>query len=226
MNIILLYGENAPLLQLRLDRYLEHAKKKNWQIDFFNSDFKGSLAEFLSSGNLFAHERIFIVEEGQNISQKDIDWIGKNNDQLSGYLIIVAQGRPSAKLLKGLPKKTKLEEFKLPKLIFSFLDSFYPGNCRKTLTLLKEIEKNEPVEFVFSLLAKHLRDLYWVSLNENPMPYPEAWRIAKLKAQAKKFDDETLKKNIAVLSEIDIMAKTSQGELGELLDQLILTCLE
>jgi DNA polymerase III delta subunit len=226
MNIIILYGENEPLLQERLGRYLEHAKKKNWQIERFNSDSKGSLAEFLSSGNLFAKDRIFIIDEAQTLLPKDFAWLNKNNDSLPGYLIAVAGGRPNAKLLKSLPKKAKLEEFKLPKLIFTFLDSFYPGNTSKVIRILKEMEKTQPVEFVFTLLARHMRDLYWVSLNEKSLPYAESWRIGKLKSQSKKFDKGNLKQIIAALSEIDMAAKTSQGELCDLLDQAILNCLE
>jgi DNA polymerase III delta subunit len=127
-------------------------------------------------------------------------------------------------LLGSLPKGVKLEEFKLPRLIFDFLDSFYPGNSKRILKILHELVVKEPPEFIFALLAKHLRDLFWVTTN-NPLPYPP-WRVSKLKAQAVKFKKEDLKTLIEELSEIDIKVKTSEAELTPSLDLLIVRQLQ
>ena len=134
--------------------------------------------------------------------------------------------------MKQLPKIDKVEEFKLPKLIWSFLDSCFPGNAKNALLLLHEIIKNEPVEFVFSLLAKHLRDLYWVKVDSppgqrpsGPVAYP-SWRVEKLKRQSHKFSEGSLEDLINSLAQADIKAKTSQGELIDLLDFIIATKLE
>ncbi len=226
MNIIYLTGENEPKLKDRLDKYLEHAKKKNWPVERFSPDVKRSLGEFLSSGSLFANDRLFIVEDSRALFPKDFSWLSKNNETLSGYLIMVDVGRGSERIIKSLPGKTKIEEFPLPRLIFSFLDAFYPGNLKTAIKTLKEVEVSQPVEFIFSLLARHLRDLYWVGYAGEPFPYKESWRIAKLKKQAGKFKAGQLEKIISEVSDADILAKTSQGDLSELLDQIILTCLE
>ncbi len=226
MKIIVLHGDNEPKLNERLKKYIEHAKKKNWQIDRFNQEIKINFAEYLSSGNLFEQERLFIVDEANGLTSKDLAWLEKNNSSLSGYLILVYSGNLNEKIKKSLPKDTKYEEFKLPRLIFNFLDAFYPGNVTNALKILKELEKNEPIEFIFSLLSRHARDLYWIGFAGEPYPYAESWRIGKIKSQARKFKERNLKKIISLLAKADMLSKSSQEELNDLLDQIIITSLE
>jgi DNA polymerase III delta subunit len=226
MKTITLHGDNEPKLNERLVKYIEHAKKKSWQIDRFNQENKLIFAEYLSSGNLFEQDRLFIVDEANRLTSKDLTWLEKNNSSLSGYLILVYSGLLNEKIKKSLPKDTKYEEFKLPRLIFNFLDAFYPGNVTNVLKLLKEIEKNEPIEFIFSLLSRHIRDLYWIGFAGEPYPYAESWRIGKIKSQARKFKESKLKKIINLLSKADMLSKSSNEELSDLLDQIIITSLE
>ena len=113
----------------------------------------------------------------------------------------------------------------MPRLIFTFLDSIYPKNVKKVLVLFHELIKNEPVEFVFALMARHLRDLYWVRVEPKSLPYP-SWRVGKLKGQSSKFKFETLKDLIARMAEIDIAVKTSKSDLISSLDLLIVFSLE
>lgn len=226
MKIIVLHGDNEPKLNERLVKYIEHAKAKNWLIDRFNQETKINFAEYLSAGVLFEQERLFIVDEAGTLSSKDLTWLTKNNPSLSGFLVLISQGFLNEKIKGGLPKDVKYEEFKLPRLIFNFLDSFYPGNITNALKFLKEIEKNEPVEFIFSLLSRHVRDLYWIGFAGEPYPYAESWRIGKIRSQAKKFKEAKLKHIIKRLAKADILAKSSQEDLSDLLDQIIITSLE
>jgi len=226
MKIILIHGEDSPAIINKLDGYLTKAKSKNWLIEKFNLSVGLTMAEFLSIGSLFTEKRLFLIENVNLLSPTDLTWLKKNNDNLKGYLILVNDGTIGTKIIKQLPNGIKIEEQKLPRLIFTFLDAFYPKNTAKLAKILKELEKNEPLEFILALLARHLRDLYWVKKAGQSLPYAEHWRIGKLNRQAKLYKAGQLESLIATLADADIAAKTSQATLSDLLDQIVLTQLE
>jgi hypothetical protein len=91
--------------------------------------------------------------------------------------------------------------------------------------LLREVLKKEAPEFVFSLIARHIRDMYWANLEDNNLSYP-SWRISKLKSQARKFKEGGLKDLIQKLSEIDVNVKTTRDNITDSLDLLFATELE
>ena len=81
------------------------------------------------------------------------------------------------------------------------------------------------MEFVFSLISKHIRDIYWAKVDAASAGFP-FWKINKLKSQASKFDVLSLQKLISVLSAIDIDVKTSKADLISELDLVLLKHLE
>ncbi len=113
----------------------------------------------------------------------------------------------------------------MPRNIFKFLESFYPGNSRGCLNLYYDVINGEPVEFLFSLLSKQVRDLYWVIVEPSTIPYP-SWRVAKLEYQSKHFKKNDLVDLIKRLSKLDIRTKTTKQNLADSLDLLILTNLQ
>jgi DNA polymerase III delta subunit len=166
------------------------------------------------------------------INKKDGEWLKKNKNAVEANVVIYHKGVVTKTALKILPKPDKIEEFKLPKLIWNFLDSFYPGNAKNCLNLLHEIVKKEPIELVFFLLVKQVRDVYWARVGSppgqrpsGPVAYPP-WRVAKLKKQALKFDENVLKKVINDFANADIKSKTSKAKLIDSLDFIIATKLE
>jgi len=75
------------------------------------------------------------------------------------------------------------------------------------------------------MLARHLRDLYWVKVEEESLDYPD-WRVLKLAKQAAKFTTSDLEFLISALSEIDIKTKTSDSDLRTMLDLMIVKYLK
>ena len=117
------------------------------------------------------------------------------------------------------------DEYKLPKLVWNFLNSFYPGNSINCLKLLHRVVINERIEFVFSLLVRQIRDIYWVKIDKGSIGYP-SWRLKKLNTQGKNFSKNLLKEIIKDFSKIDIKVKTSNTNLLDSLDFVIATKLE
>lgn len=214
MDIFVIHGEYSAKSYERLQQYLERAKKKNWEIVNIDENF----AATIRAQDLFGKTKIYILKNLKLLDKKLLP-------KLDGNLIVYSNDKLNDAAIKSLGDIKKIEEFKLPKSVFNFLDSFYPGNSDECIKLLHLIIEKEPIELVFWFLGKTLRDLYWVSVSPSDIPYP-SWRVGKLENQASRFSTDLLKELIEDLAEIDIKAKTSQGELLDSLDLLILQKLQ
>lgn len=217
-----MHGDHISASYARLLRFIEVAKGRKWRISFL--DAAENIEEKLTNTSLFGGENFYVLRGLANLGKNFFKKNSKRLQQAPGNLVVYHEDFISRDLLSLLPKDTKIEEFKLPASIFQFLDSFYPGNSKRTLILLREVLKNEPSEFVFALLARQVRDLYWAK-SGGSIPYP-SWRVQKLKNQAAKFSQGAIEEIIKSLSEVDIKVKTSQAELTSSLDLLIVTKLE
>jgi DNA polymerase III delta subunit len=225
MKIILLHGGHLSKSYERLKTFIEVAKKRNWEIVQLSQDSPLSLSESLSSQSLFTKEKLFILQDLNKINKKELDWLRKKTGKLDGTLVIYYPDEIPVNLLKSLPTNIKIEEFKLPKLIFIFLEKIYPKNSKKAIKVFHQVIENEPVEFVFALIARQMRDLYWVKTDPKTLKLPE-WRMAKLKRQSNSFTVKQLQQFISLLSDIDIEAKTSKSSLISSLDLLLATKLK
>lgn len=219
MRISLIHGEDNEKAYANFREVVESSREKGFEVIGIDDIHK------ISSQFLFEDKVVFVLEKPGKVKLSDWKWFSKVTSKYNSNLIIYVEGNASAVITKSLPKDAKVQKFELPKTIFAFLDSFYPGNAKKCLMLLDDLVKNEPIELVFYLLARQLRDLYWASVSKESMPIPD-WRILKLGSQAKKFSDENLKEIINELSEIDIRIKTSSEDLRSSLDFLIVKHLE
>ncbi len=223
MKLFVLHGDNTYDSYDRLKKFIISARKRNWDIQKINSPSQ-NVSELLVSDSLFQKERLVVIENANLINKTTINWLQKHKN-LVVTLVIYHPSTINKTLIKKLPNVEKVEEFKLPKLIWRFLDAFYPGNAKMLIQLLHEITKNEPVELVFSLLSRLLRDLYWVKVDPSTLMYP-SWRIGKLKSQSNKFTEQKLKEIISEFAENDIKSKSSDVKLIDLLDFTIATKLE
>jgi hypothetical protein len=225
MRISLIHGDYTRESIKKLQEIENIVKGKSWEIVRINKDSTLSLPEMLTSTSLFDKKRVFVVSDISSLRDDDWNWLRKNSEKLKGNLIIYHPESFPGSIRKKLPKDVRIKEYKLPRLIFKFLESFYPGNAKESLSLLHKILETENVEFVFSLLCRHLRDLYWVLIDASSIPYP-SWRVLRIEKQSGKFNTNKLTRAINELAIIDIKNKTSQQSLNSLLDLLIITQLE
>jgi DNA polymerase III delta subunit len=224
MKIIVLHGDDEKRLYERLQKFVSVAKERGWELTYLNES-NSSVREQLSTSSLFSNDRFFVLKDIKNLGKKEVEWISSNSEKLEGTLIIYHIGRVPVAVLKSLPKETKVEEFKLPVLLWNFLDGITPGNSERIIKNLHKIVETEAVEFVFTLISKLFRDLYWAKTEPQSMPYP-SWRVGKIKSQASKFTIEKLEEIISLLSEIDIKVKSSKAKLIDELDLMIIKQLE
>ena len=209
MKVIVLHGEDIKESYTRLKKFIDTARERNWEILY---------DEISLTPSLFGQDRLTIVNDFRSIDKKLLM-------RATGTLVIYNEGEIGKTFLKGLPKDAKIEEFKLPKLIWNFLESIGPGKSEKIVRDFHKIVEREPAEFVFSLIAKQFRDLYWVKTDSRSTGFP-SWKTSKLKSQASWFTKEQLEKFIDLLADIDVEVKTGKADLVPSLDLFILKQLE
>lgn len=224
MKIIVLHGDDVIKSRQRLEKFIEVAKNRQWDIRRLDDSFMG-ITPGISATSLFGNESLFLIEDPNSLTKYDLEWIKDKTTKISGNLVIYSDDFLGKRFIGSLPKDIKIEEFKLPKIIFQFLDFFYPENVKGALELLHEVIKYEPIEFVFALLSRHLRNLFWVKMSTQAVPF-QSWQIARLKSQASRFGDGRVENIINELSKIDIDVKTSKADLLSSLDLLIITKLQ
>lgn len=224
MKIIVLHGEDTEKVYLRLKKFIETAKSRSWEVVYLDeSPF--TFQESLSAVSLFDSERFFILKEIKKLGKKEFEWLNKKYEGLAGNLIIYHEGVLNATFLKSLPKDAKVEEFKVPKILWTFLEHIYPGNSEKVLKEFHQIIERDAPEFLFTLIVRQMRDVYWVKIDARSTGFAD-WKVNKLKYQADKFSVEKLMLFINRLAEIDVEVKTSKTDLVSALDLLIIKILE
>lgn len=224
MKLIFLHGENIIDSRNRLVQFIKVAQNRSWDTVKVTEKSQ-NIKEIMTSDSLFGNKKLVVIYDINLIDKKTIDWLNKHSEFINYTVVIYHKSTIGKRYLNKFHKVTKNEEFKLPKLIWSFLDSFYPGNSKNVLILLAKVLEKEPVEFVFSLLSKHIRDIYWVKSNEDSLNYP-SWRKGKLKSQGRKFADGKIENIISEMAKIDIKSKTTNSNLKDLLDFILITHLE
>lgn len=224
MKVIILHGEDTEKSYARLKKFVDVAKKRSWEVAYIDESGQ-TFKEILMSSSLFGNERFFILQDIKKLGKKDLEWLKKNYSNLSGNLIVYSDKSLNVSTMKSFPTESKIEEFKLPVLLWNFLDNLVPGKGDFSVKTLHRIIEKQPVESVFFLIAKHFKDLYWVKTDAGSAGFP-FWKINKLKSQASKFNEEKLKEIINLLAEIDIKVKTSKTDLVSELDLMLIKHLE
>ncbi len=224
MKIVIIHGDDTPKSYQRLDKYISFARKKGWEINRLDKSTENLIENFVSTG-LFTKERLFIVKNFLLVSSKVIEWLNTEGLKTEGRLVIYHENLLTAAQLKKFTKLEKVEKFLLPKTIWSLMDSLYPGNTKTVLHLLHQTLQHEPVEFVFALLAKQVRDLWLLKKDPKGTAIP-SWKKSRMVSQASRFTEDSLRGFYSELAEIDIKAKTSKADLLQMLDFTLVNSLQ
>jgi DNA polymerase III delta subunit len=224
MHIFLLHGDDTEKSYERLTKYVEHAKKRAWEIVHIG-DKNTRLPQVYVTTSLFVTDKLVIVDDFDFLNKRDLDWLTAEGEKLGGNLVIYHDATLPKTKLKSVPRLDKEEKFELPVLLWKMIDAFRPGNAKQFLQLMhKVLEKHAP-ELVFGLLAKKVRDMYWVLVDPSSYPFPP-WKKSNLQGEAFRFGKEKLEEIIFEMAEIDVRSKTSDFELKDLLDLLAVRELE
>lgn len=211
--LILLHGDNIEASRAYLNKLRQEASQREIrELDEKQTD-PTALTQALESSSLFGAECLVIIE---NLLSR----LGKREKIIEEFATILKRGAENTDVvlyeekeirtgwITKLGKKIRVQLFKTPALIFNFLDGLAPGNTKSVLLLLRQVVTTEPVEVVFVMLVRRIRQLMMLADGVRPEGL-QAWQVSRLTAQARLFTMKKLRAMHQRLLEIDVANKTS-----------------
>jgi len=160
--------------------------------------------------SLFGQKKVLSIENilsstKSKEKEKIIEKIAKQKD----CQIVIWEGKDISKVdQKKYPGNFIFRNFKLPQILFNFLDSLSPGKTKENLDFLHRVIEEVDPAFVFLMIIRQFR--YLILASENELTGMPPWQSGKFFHQTKLFNKEKLLTIYERLLEIDYRQKTSQ----------------
>lgn len=196
MGIYLFIGEDNYSLDKQYLRF-----RQNYQATRFLTAFnRFTLENEVANLGFFPEKKLFIVK---NVFLNQIR-VGKINQNLTNNLRLLSgflgeqdflfweQDSKKRKYYDLFFPELKVREFKITPFLFSFLDSFMPGNLKRNYVLWQKTQTQNPAELVFFFLKRRVRELILLSNNSLSGRY-QSWQLTKLKKQLQSWKPQRLK---------------------------------
>lgn len=210
MKSTILHGDDQVKSRQRLNELILEAKANGWDVTRLDGGTisRGELLTAARSQGLLAQNQLIVIEDIFSSNSKAVDALPefRNCDEISA--VVWERKKIDGRKLMKFKKVFKIELFKIPQTVFTFLDSLAPGNASACLKLLKKVSAKE-VEFLLYMLASRVRQLIWVKEEPKTVSLP-GWQKARLAAQAKKWDATKLRQFHSELLDLDRQNKRSR----------------
>lgn len=182
--ITILHGED----QLNSRRELEKIISSfDGEVIRFDKSFDPT--DFYQAVNSLLGDSLIVVENYLS-STKKIDL------SLENIEIVFWDGKELSKTIINQFKSPRVQEFKVPQLVWKFCDSLKPTNGKYLIKLFRETLKTAEAEFIFAMIIRQFR----MMLKPQGLP---AWQATKISSQAKIFGEKQLKTIYSELLTID-----------------------
>lgn len=220
--ITLLHGDNIEASRNELTRVKQQAAGGEIrQLDGQSID-ESMLVQSLESSSLFGSETLVIVERlfmKLGRQPKKIEALCTILAKATGDIVLWEEKEVGATVIKNLGTPA-VRLFKLPVLIFQFLDTL-------RLETFEKLMETESAELVFAMLVKRVRFL--IQLRDNTTPQGlSGWQLTRLTTQAKSFTMSELTLMYDALGEVEYRIKSggSAFSMRQELEQWILQFLK
>lgn len=216
----ILHGEDSKSSYTKLNLLIRNFPNHR-RIHLSGKDItRNQFIDTLGSQNLFGEQELII---GQNLIKNKIAIFADFNLlSESKEIILWEDGELTSLQLSKFKTSSKIEIFKLPIQLYTFLDSVVPGS-KQTFALLQNL-KSEGQENICWQLSNRL---FLLVLAKEGTNYEKAselasktvksrlfdWQWQKIKKQAYSFDLETLKSLFSGVLKIDFMLKNGSTSL-------------
>ncbi len=212
--ITLLHGDN---IEASRDEYVKRKKYASVILDGRTID-EASLIQAVESESLFGGEKLVCIENlfGKlGRKTKLIESLAKIIRESEATVVLWEDKEVGATVLKNLGK-ADIKLFKLPTIIFQFLD-------HPTFELYQKLMETEAPELIHSMLAKRIRQLIQIRDGQIPVGL-QGWQSAKLTRQAKSATMDRLLFMYKKLLEMEFSIKngSSPFTLQQLTEQFLL----
>lgn len=177
---------------------------------------KDDLINLFQGDNLFFEDKNVAIENflSKNKPGKACDEIIEiiNANSKNVNIILWEEKEVGKKILDKFPK-AQIQVFKIPKLIFNFLDSIRPDNGQSLVTLFHKLLENNAAEIIIYMMTRQFRLMIAVKdkgENIDEISRMMSWQRGKLEKQANLFEQKTLISLYKKLYDIDASQKTGK----------------
>jgi hypothetical protein len=208
-----IYGDNVFSARKKLNEVVAEITSKNLGLKFVKIYKKGfdenELKRIVENPSLFGQKNGFLIEEYNSFTpkqKKDITNIFSRSEAL-----VIFWDSKETRLATGLKKsfpKINILNFPKPKIIFSFMETVFPGNQKQFLPLFAKIISDQPIELVLYFLKQHFRTLVMFSIDKNLISNLPSWREKKLEYQSERFPGKELENLYKNLIDIEYQNKS------------------
>jgi len=211
--LTILCGEDNLSSRKYLLELKEDFRKKNFEIIEIHFSRLEELAGWRNfSVSLFTPNQVYFTESlNKKVSKTNIKF-GKIFDLIvkSKEIILYDWENQLTQRELKITKGAVIKEFKPQETIFKLLDFCYPGNLKSFVSTLHNLPEKTADYLIFSMLAKHIRNLIIVKNGQQPSGL-QSWQTGKLKFQAKFWKTDSLIAFYQALFRIDLTSKTSKN---------------
>lgn len=174
------------------------------------------LTNIFQGDNLFFEDKNVAIENllSKNKPSKSldetVDVINKNDKNAN--IIIWEEKEIGQKILSKFPK-AQVQVFKIPRLIFNFLDSIKPDNGQSLIIIFHKLLENSAVEIIIYMMTRQFRLMIAVKdkdKNIDEISKMMSWQKNKFEKQAGLFDQAKLISLYKKLYDIDASQKTGK----------------
>ncbi len=177
---------------------------------------KNELTNLFHGDSLFFDDKNIAIENflSKNKPSKALDETIEilNNNSKNANVILWEEKEIGQKILGKFPK-AQAQVFKIPKLIFNFLDSIRPDNGQSLVTLFHKLLENNAAEIITYMMTRQFRLMIAVKdtgENIDELSKMMSWQKGKLEKQASLFDKNKLINLYKKLYDIDVSQKTGK----------------
>lgn len=212
--ITLIHGDHIEASRLEFNKLKEACEKEIRLVDG-RVVTEANLIQSLESSSLFGGEASIFID-------RLFSTIGKQQKRIEALASIVVKSAETSDIIlwedkeagttviKNLGTHINVKLFKLPVLIFQFLDSLCPDNAKKLLALYTELVSSEAPELVFSMMVKRMRQLIQIADGGTPQG-AAPWQATRLTTQAKSFTMEKLLVLYKKMHDSEVQIKTGMS---------------
>ncbi len=210
-NIFVFSGEDIISSRKAFLEYLDSLKSKDYEVVRINGKDASEETLILNSAqnSLFGQKKLLAID--CLLSGKKF----KENEKILNTLnslecdIIIWENKDFSKADQLKYQGFVFKNFKLPQVLFTFLDAITPGNTENNLRLFQNTVESVDASYLFLMFIRQIRLLILAS-DKNDLLKLAPWQKSKLQKQAKYFSLVKLKEINQKLLQIDFNQKTSQ----------------
>lgn len=175
-----------------------------------------SLSQQLSSSGFFQEASPLFITDffGKKKAGKELDGLIKLFSE-SKQTVFFWEAKTLTPKQSGVFPNAEVKLFKLPQVLFAFLDALTPHNQKQLLSLFHQALKTSDADMLFYMLIRHIRIL--LALSEpstsriEEVARLQPWQQKKLVSQVNRFSKEKLLYAHSQLFQIDEALKTGKS---------------